>query len=68
MSNLIADHNEKPNILGNLSLGGSAQDLYRWTYKTEVAEMETGNLLDIARFYSELHLIIPKNHFFIAVL
>ncbi|XP_058827198.1 glutamate receptor ionotropic, NMDA 2B [Topomyia yanbarensis] len=32
---------QRPNILGNLSLGGSAQDLYRWTYKTEIAEMET---------------------------
>lgn len=41
MSNLLTDRNEKPHILGNLSLGGSAQDLYRWTYKTEIAEMET---------------------------
>jgi glutamate receptor ionotropic, NMDA 2B len=42
MSNLIAERTEKPNnVLGNLSLGGSAQDLYRWTYKTEIAEMET---------------------------
>ena len=42
MSNLInTDRNEKPNLLGNLSIGGSAQDLYRWTYKTEIAEMET---------------------------
>ncbi|KAG5684927.1 hypothetical protein PVAND_014135 [Polypedilum vanderplanki] len=41
MSNLISDRHEKPHLLGNLSLGGSAQDLYRWTYKTEIAEMET---------------------------
>lgn len=41
MSNLISDRNEKPNLYGNLSIGGSAQDLYRWTYKTEIAEMET---------------------------
>lgn len=41
MSNLLGDRQEKPHILGNLSLGGSAQDLYRWTYKTEIAEMET---------------------------
>lgn len=33
--------NQRPTILGNLSLGGSAQDLYRWSYKTEIAEMET---------------------------
>lgn len=39
MSNLISDRHEK--ILGNLSIGGSAQDLYRWAYKTEIAEMET---------------------------
>ena len=39
MSNLI--NSEKPSLLGNLSIGGSAQDLYRWTYKTEIAEMET---------------------------
>ena len=29
MSNLAADRQEKPNLLGTLSLGGSAQDLYR---------------------------------------
>lgn len=41
MANLISDRSDKSKILGNLSLGGSAQDLYRWTYKTEIAEMET---------------------------
>lgn len=39
MSNLISDRHDK--MLGNLTMGGSAQDLYRWTYKTEIAEMET---------------------------
>lgn len=41
-SDLIAERfKERPPILGNLSLGGSAQDLYRWSLKTEIAEMET---------------------------
>ncbi|CAD7089910.1 unnamed protein product [Hermetia illucens] len=35
------DYKERPPLLGNLSIGGSAQDLYRWSYKTEIAEMET---------------------------
>jgi glutamate receptor ionotropic, NMDA 2B len=42
MSNLISDRNDKAKLIGNLNMmGGSAQDLYRWTYKTEIAEMET---------------------------
>lgn len=41
LSNLISDRHDRPNVFNNLSLGGSAQDLYRWTYKTEIAEMET---------------------------
>ncbi|KAJ6638651.1 Glutamate receptor ionotropic, NMDA 2B [Pseudolycoriella hygida] len=41
-SDLISNHyKERPPLLGNLSIGGSAQDLYRWSYKTEIAEMET---------------------------
>lgn len=41
-SDLIAERfKERPPVLGNLSLGGSAQDLYRWSLKTEIAEMET---------------------------
>ncbi|XP_059618480.1 glutamate receptor ionotropic, NMDA 2B [Phlebotomus argentipes] len=31
----------RPPLLGNLSLGGSDQNLFRWSYKTEIAEMET---------------------------
>lgn len=34
-----ANHKERPPFLNHLSIGGSAQDLYR--YKTEIAEMET---------------------------
>lgn len=40
MSNLISS-NQHERLIGNLSIGGSAQDLYRWAYKTEIAEMET---------------------------
>uniref|UniRef100_A0A182IWF8 Uncharacterized protein n=1 Tax=Anopheles atroparvus TaxID=41427 RepID=A0A182IWF8_ANOAO len=38
---LVGPRPPPPHLLGNLSLGGSAQDLYRWSYKTEIAEMET---------------------------
>nr|XP_040240394.1 glutamate receptor ionotropic, NMDA 2B isoform X1 [Anopheles coluzzii] len=38
---LIDDGYQQPNLFGNLSIGGSSQDLYRWSYKTEIAEMET---------------------------
>ncbi|XP_055384462.1 LOW QUALITY PROTEIN: glutamate receptor ionotropic, NMDA 2B-like [Condylostylus longicornis] len=41
-SDLLSNNmKDRPPLLGNLSLGGSAQDLYRWSYKTEIAEMET---------------------------
>ncbi|XP_039500788.1 glutamate receptor ionotropic, NMDA 2B isoform X1 [Drosophila santomea] len=42
-SDLLNHHHlkERPPLLGNLSLAASAQDLYRWSYKTEIAEMET---------------------------
>lgn len=32
---------DRPPFINHLSIGGSAQDLYRWSYKTEIAEMET---------------------------
>ncbi|XP_073832511.1 glutamate ionotropic receptor NMDA type subunit 2 isoform X2 [Musca autumnalis] len=42
-SDLLNHHHlkERPPLMGNLSLAASAQDLYRWSYKTEIAEMET---------------------------
>lgn len=40
-SDLLSSYKDRPPLLNNLSLGGSAQDLYRWSYKTEIAEMET---------------------------
>jgi ionotropic glutamate receptor NMDA 2B len=38
---LSAAKKDHPRLLTNLHLGGSAQDLYRWSYKKEIAEMET---------------------------
>lgn len=40
-ANYHNNHKDRPPFLNNLSIGGSAQDLYRWSYKTEIAEMET---------------------------